>query len=503
MQNQAAADGSSGVNGHFTSIDGSPLPPWVSVEQSVNEPMAKIVGAKPDEIAVMGTLTANLHLLMGSFYRPTAERYKIMVEGKAFPSDRYLVESQIRAHNLDPEYALIVVEPGDPDRHTLTTEEILDAIQQHGESVAVLLFPAVSYFTGQVFDMRMITKFAHAKGIMVGFDLAHAAGNIKMELHEWQVDFAAWCCYKYLNSGPGGIASIFVHEKHTTVDPTKGSAGYRPRLAGWWGHDLKTRFAMGAEFVPIPGAAGFQVSNPSVLDMTALKASLDVFSKTNMTALVTKSRKLTNYLLNLLDFLLRCYRVPTPPDVVSFIKYRLDREFEHLDASSCSYIEDWQRELMARHCLALIQGDVTITEVCRYPHAQGAWNRKLMALLTPAYEEAVTRGSLRPNTGTEQNGSAAAKKPPFSIITPLAENEHGNMISIKVRSDLLEHMLHHLEDYKCMIDVRKPDVIRIAPTPLYNTFNDLWQLYKSLDHGIWCSLDKLHNSKTGSKDHGC
>lgn len=456
--------------------------------------MADIVGAEPSEVAVMGSLTANLHLLMGSFYRPTTHRYKIMIEGKAFPSDRYLVESQIRSHNLDPTDALIVVEPEDPERHTLTTKEILLEIQKHGDSVAVLLFPAVSYFTGQVFDMRMITRFAHAKGIIVGFDLAHAAGNIKMNLHEWGVDFAAWCCYKYLNSGPGGIAAIFVHEKHGKVDAAKGSDGYHPRLAGWWGHKQETRFAMGAEFVPIPGAAGYQVSNPSVLDMTALKASLNIFSQTSMDELVTKSEVMTNYLLNLLDVILRCHKMPVSEQAEAFMLVRLQAWFRDGPISLCSYVAPWCQELMARHCVALVRGDVTITEVCRYPNRNGAWDAALMEILMSIYQNAVNHKLVPSIAKLKEPKPEGFEEPAFSIITPLAAKERGNMVSIKVRPDLIEHVLVHLAQHKCIIDVRKPDVIRIAPTPLYNTFRDIWRFYEALDRGINCTLK-------GTTDH--
>jgi kynureninase len=258
-----------GVHGHFDSLDDSSLPSWTQADDVAAEAMAPIVGALPSEVAVMGTLTANLHLLMCSFYLPTKERPKIIMESKAFPSDhvslryvirlfvhesrpqmliwdflQFAVESQIRMHNLDPADAMILLEPKGPLNPLLTTEQILSVIDTHASTTALLLLPGIQYYTGQLFDIPMITAYAKAKGIVVGWDLAHAAGNVELKLHDWDVDFAAWCNYKYLNSGPGAIAGLFVHEKHGQVDRSKGDKGYRPRLSGWWGGDKSVRFQM-------------------------------------------------------------------------------------------------------------------------------------------------------------------------------------------------------------------------------------------------------------------
>jgi len=265
--------------------------PWLPYHEFLTEQMAAIVGAKPIETVVMNSLTVNLHLLLVSFYRPTAERHKIVIEKGAFPSDRYAVESQIKFHRFDPAHSLIEVAPREGES-TLRTADILEVIER--ERPATVMFGGVNYYTGQAFDMREITSAGHRAGAIVGFDLAHAAGNIELKMHDWDVDFAAWCSYKYLNAGPGGIAGVFVHERHADCDKI-------PRFAGWWGHDKATRFQMGPDFHVLRGAEGWQLSNPPILQMAALRASLEIFAEAGMAALATKSRRLTSYLESLLS----------------------------------------------------------------------------------------------------------------------------------------------------------------------------------------------------------
>ncbi|KAF9105519.1 Kynureninase (L-kynurenine hydrolase) [Mortierella sp. AM989] len=281
--------GEVGVNGHFNHRFSRP---WVRIEETVQQQSARLVGAKKDEVAVMNTLTSNLHTLFAAFYTPTAERHKVLIESKAFPSDHYAIESQIRWHKLDPKDSLICQEPREGE-FLLRTEDILETIEKHGHEIAVVAFSGVQFYTGQYFEMEKITKAAQEKGCIVGWDLAHAAGNVPVQLHDWNVDFACWCSYKYLNSGPGGIASIFVHERHANdLD--------RNRLAGWWGHDKATRFDMVNVFKPMTGAAGFQHSNPSVLTTSALLGSLSVFEMTSIQEMRAKSLLLTGYLYHLL-----------------------------------------------------------------------------------------------------------------------------------------------------------------------------------------------------------
>ncbi len=277
-----------GVEGHFHART-----PWMPYHEFLTKQLAKIVGAKPNEVVAMNGLTANLHFMMVSFYRPTKPRYKIVIEANAFPSDRYAVLSQLNFHGFD-ESGLIELKPrtGEP---TLRTEDIEATIAREGESIALILIGGVNYYTGQLFELEKITKAGHAKGAIVGFDLAHAVGNVRLKLHDWGVDFACWCSYKYLNSGPGSIAGCFVHERHATSD--------RPRFAGWWGHDKETRFKMGPDFHVTPGAEGWQLSNPPILSLAAVKASVDLFDAVGMDALRAKSMKLTGYFEFLLDAL--------------------------------------------------------------------------------------------------------------------------------------------------------------------------------------------------------
>ncbi|KAL9106174.1 MAG: hypothetical protein Q9227_008766 [Pyrenula ochraceoflavens] len=379
------------VLGHFTGHEDSTLPPWLHVDDEAARLMAPIVGALPQEIAVMGTLTANLHLLMASFYKPTKERYKIILEGKAFPSDHYAVESQITSHGLQVSDAMVLLNP-DPLKQTISTDRILSTISEHATNTALIILPGVQFYTGQYLEIEKITKHAHALGIPIGWDCAHAAGNVDLKLHDWNVDFAAWCNYKYLNSGPGAIAAIFVHERHGQVNMEAKNAEqrYRPRWTGWWGADKSSRFDMentesdfgSAEFVPRPGAAGYQLSNPSALDLASVTASLEVFHLTNMDQLRRKSLALTGFL-----------------------------------------------ELLLQN----LPGET---------------------------------GNL------------------FEIITPQSPGQRGAQLSLKLKSGLLDAVLEYLSDNGVVVDERKPDVIRVAPAPLYNSYMDVFQFVKIFQGGL-------------------
>jgi kynureninase len=271
------------VEGHFTGPTA-----WMTYHGLVREPLARLVGAQPQDVVAMNTLTVNLHLMMASFYRPTAARPAILIEAGAFPSDRHAVESQIRLHGFDPATDLVEVEP-DPDSGTIPMAAIERAIAEHGPRLALVLWPGIQYRTGQAFDLAEVARLARAQGAAVGFDLAHAVGNLPLALHDSGADFAVWCHYKYVNAGPGAVAGCFVHERH-------GRSGL-PRLAGWWGHDPATRFRMAPEFVPAAGADGWQLSNPPVLALAPLRASLEQFDRAGgMVALRAKSEKLTGFL---------------------------------------------------------------------------------------------------------------------------------------------------------------------------------------------------------------
>jgi kynureninase len=276
-----------GVEGHLHARH-----PWLPYHEFVTDSLARLVGATPVEVVAMNSLTVNLHLLMVSFYRPTNERYKIVIEKGAFPSDQYAVESQLRFHGYEKTTGLIELAPREGES-CLRTEDILETIDREGNSVALILLGGVNYYTGQAFDMRAISEAGHRNGCIVGFDLAHAAGNLELQLHDWDVDIAAWCSYKYLNAGPGGIAGAFVHERHARSFDL-------PRFAGWWGHDKETRFLMGPDFVPLEGAEGWQLSNPPIFQLAALRASLEIFDEATMPVLREKSVKLTGYLEKLL-----------------------------------------------------------------------------------------------------------------------------------------------------------------------------------------------------------
>lgn len=335
--------------------------PWLPYHEFLTEQMAAIIGAKPIETVVMNSLTVNLHLLMVSFYRPTAERNKIIIEKGAFPSDQYAVESQILFHGFDHSIALIELTPREGES-ILRTDDIVDLIEREGDAIALIMLGGVNYYTGQAFDLKAITEAGHKVGAMVGFDLAHAAGNLELKMHEWDVDFACWCSYKYLNGGPGSVGGAFVHERYARAFDL-------PRFAGWWGHDKKTRFLMGPQFNPLEGAEGWQLSNPPILQMAALRASLEIFSEAGIDALTGKSRKLTGYLESLIDAI----------------------------------------------------GDKRI-----------------------------------------------------SVITPRDPKQRGCQLSIRVRGG--DRFLHAtLVDRGIFADWREPDVIRVAPVPLYNTFMDTYR----------------------------
>lgn len=276
------------VEGHFNSRR-----PWLYYHKFSKKALAKIVGAKASEVVAMNQLTVNLHLMLVSFYRPSKGRYKIIMEAGAFSSDQYAIESQIKFHKLNPKEALVELKPR-PGEHILHTEDILKTIDDHADQLALVLLPGVQYYTGQFFDIKKITAEGHKAGAYVGFDLAHAVGNVPLKLHDHQVDFAVWCSYKYLNSGPGGIAGAFIHEKHN-------SNSNLPRFAGWWGHDEKVRFEMKKGFVPMPGADGWQLSNFPVLAGAAHLAALEQFQNAGMNELRKKSIMLTSYLYFLLS----------------------------------------------------------------------------------------------------------------------------------------------------------------------------------------------------------
>lgn len=277
-----------GVEGHFRAKD-----PWMPYHRLLAEQTAELVGAKASEVVVMNSLTVNLHLMMVSFYRPTRNRYKILMERGAFPSDQYAVKSQIHFHGFDPASALIELCPR-PGESCLRDEDIESLIEQMGDEIALILLGGVNYATGQAFDMAGITRAGHARGCAVGFDLAHAAGNLPLQLDAWGPDFAVWCSYKYLNGGPGCVAGCFVHERHA-------QAADVPRFAGWWGHDESSRFQMGPNFTAMSGAEGWQLSNPSIVSLAVLRASMEIFQRAGMERLRAKSMSLTGYLEFLLN----------------------------------------------------------------------------------------------------------------------------------------------------------------------------------------------------------
>lgn len=354
------------VEGHFR----GPAQ-WMTYHELVAEPLASVVGAEPAEVVAMNSLTANLHLLMVSFYRPTAERPAILIEAGAFPSDRHAVASQIRFHGFDPATDLIEVEPDLPGG-TLSTAAIAGAIERHGPRLALVLWPGVQYRTGQAFDLAEIARLGHAAGAVVGFDLAHAVGNLPLRLHDADADFAVWCHYKYLNSGPGAVGGAFVHARHARAD--------HPRFAGWWGHDKATRFRMGPEFVPTPGADGWQLSNPPILGLAPLRASLDLFARAGMDALRARSERLTGYLESLVrGHLDDALEIVTPADPAQrgcqlSLRVRAGRDagralFEHLAADGV--LGDWREPDVIRISPAPLYN--SHADVLRFARSALAW----------------------------------------------------------------------------------------------------------------------------------
>jgi kynureninase len=291
------------VEGHFTGEK-----PWMHYHKFSKRALAQLTGAKEEEVVSMGNLTANLHLMLVSFYRPSPQRFKIITEAGAFPSDQYALETQLRFHGLSPEQALVELSPRDGES-TLRTEDIINAIETHGSELALVMLSGVQYYTGQFFDIQKITTAAHSQGALAGFDLAHALGNVPLNLHQHGVDFAVWCSYKYLNSGPGGVSGIFVHERH-------GHSPEIPRFGGWWGHNEDERFLMKKGFKPMPGADGWQLSNVNILSTAVHLASLTLFEDAGMPALRAKSIQLTGYLEFLLKQLQQdypgCLHILTP-----------------------------------------------------------------------------------------------------------------------------------------------------------------------------------------------
>jgi len=353
------------VKAHFSAEN-----PWMPYHELLERPMAQLVGARPVEVVVMNSLTVNLHLMMASFYRPTRERHRILLEEHAFPSDDYALESQARFHGFDPGATLVRLRPPE-GRHAIDAEQIADVLERDGASIAIVLLPGVQYYSGQAFDVEAVTRLARAKGCVVGFDLAHAAGNLVLRLHDWDIDFAVWCTYKYLNSGPGSVGACFVHERHVTRADL-------PRLAGWWGHDKSSRFRMEPGFRPIPTAEGWQLSNPPILSLAAIRASLDVFMEAGgMEPLRAKSLRLTGYL----EWLLR-------------------------------------RELADE----------------------------------------------------------------VEILTPSDPRRRGCQLSLRVKSKNVSgrRVFETLESSGVTCDWREPDVIRIAPVPLYNRYDEVWRFVEIL-----------------------
>jgi kynureninase len=345
--------------------------PWFYYHHFCEQALAKIVGGNKEEVVAMGSLTSNLHLLMVSFYQPKKNRFKIIMEANAFPSDQYAVESQVRYHGYDPDEAIIVIKPREGE-HIIRTEDIVQVIDQNSEQLSTIIFGGVNYLTGQLFDMKTIAEAGHNAGAYVGFDLAHAIGNVPLLLHDWNVDFACWCSYKYLNSGPGGVAGVFVHEKH-------GSDKSLPRFAGWWGNEEETRFQMKKKFSPQFGAAGWQLSNAPVFAMAIHRASLEIFDEAGIKNLRTKSEALTGYL----EFVINEYN--------------------------------------------------------------------------------------------NRNPSAELK-----IITPANTFERGCQLSMIAASDG-QRIFNLLTASGVMADWREPNVIRMAPVPLYNTFEEVWRLGQILN----------------------
>ncbi|MHC4220522.1 MAG: kynureninase [Planctomycetota bacterium] len=342
--------------------------PWYSYHEIFSDSVARLVGARPGEVVIMNSLTVNIHLMLVSFFQPTPDRHCILMEHPAFPSDLYAIRTHLRGRGLDPADSVVQIRPR-AGEHTVRTEDLETLLDEQGPRIALVWLGGVNFFTGQVFDMPRITAAARRHGCVVGFDLAHAAGNVPLQLHDWDVDFAAWCSYKYLNAGPGAVAGCFVHERH-------GADGRLPRYAGWWGDDPETRFQMHLkeDFVAQPGAAGWQISNPPILAMAPLRASLDIFDEAGMEALRRKSVLLTGYL-----------------------RYLLER----------------------------------------------------------------------------------APSERFEIITPAEPDAQGCQLSVLVHDQPHTHHEALLAE-GVVCDFREPNVIRVAPAPLYNTFHEVWRFSRIL-----------------------
>ena len=356
------------VEGHFYAEK-----PWWDYHERFANPLSKLVGALPTEVTVMNTLTVNLHLLMVSFYRPTKSRYKIICEEKAFPSDQYMFQSQVHFHGYKTEDAIVEIKRRDGE-HNIRLEDVLAKIEEVGEELALVLIGGVNYYTGQVFDMKTITAAGHKAGAYVGWDLAHAAGNVKLELHDWNVDFAAWCSYKYMNSGPGNASGCFVHEKHHQDADL-------PRFAGWWGHNKERRFKMEPTFDPVHGADGWQISNLPVLSLAPYLASVDMFDEIGMDVLIEKRNLITSYL--------------------EFILQEIDKEVDST----------------------------------------------------------------------------------FEIITPSNPAERASQLSVLLHGEG-RSLFDYLMENGVITDWREPNVIRLAPVPLYTSFADMYEFGQILKSGI-------------------
>lgn len=324
-----------GVDGHTDAKN-----PWLPYHEFLTESMANVVGAKPIEVVVMNTLTANLHLMMVSFYQPTAKRYKILIEADAFPSDKYAVESQLRHHGYDAKDGLVLWKAREGEE-LANYDDLEQILKEQGDEIALIMIGGVNYYTGQFFDFKRIVKLGHKHGCIVGFDCAHGAGNVKLDLHNSGADFAVWCTYKYLNSGPGSLGGAFVHERHAYNTELN-------RFAGWWSHNKKTRFQMRDEFDQLPGAEGWQLSNPPILSMAAIRASLDIFNEVGMDALIRKSKALTGYfefLLNDLNHKDIKIITPSNPDErgcqLSIQVKNADKSL-HTQLSAAGVITDWR-----------------------------------------------------------------------------------------------------------------------------------------------------------------
>lgn len=359
-----------GVEGHVHARH-----PWLPYHAEVRDALARVLGAQPSEVVAMNSLTVNLHLMMVSFYRPTRERNAILIERGAFPSDRHAVASQIAFHGFDPETALIELDADEPGG-TISMQAIERALAELGSSIALVLWPGVQYLTGQAFDLAAITKLAHAQGCAIGFDLAHAAGNIDLALHDSDCDFAAWCSYKYLNAGPGAVASCFVHARHAREN--------LPRFAGWWGHNQATRFQMRQQFDPAPGADGWQLSNPPILALAPLRVSLEVFARAGMPRLREKSKRLTGYLEWLINTQLAdTLEILTPAEperrgAQLSVRVRAGRDagrslFEYL--SKHGVLGDWREPDVMRLSPAPLYN--TFADCLRFAEAVQAWRINL------------------------------------------------------------------------------------------------------------------------------